>query len=91
MRLALFFVLGVLLAGQSASADQQRPNFVLVLADDLGYGDLACYGAKDLHTPHLDRFAAEGLRFTNCYAGHGNCSPSRTALMIAWYAIVAPR
>jgi arylsulfatase A len=59
----------------------EKPNIVLVLADDLGYGDLACYGAKDVQTPNLDKFAAEGLRLTSCYAGHANCSPSRTALM----------
>lgn len=59
----------------------EKANLVLVLADDLGYGDLACYGAKDVETPFLDKFAAEGLRLTSCYAGHGNCSPSRTALM----------
>ncbi len=58
-----------------------RPNIVLVLADDLGYGDLACFGAKDIQTPHLDQLAKEGLRLTSCYAGHANCSPSRTALM----------
>ena len=59
----------------------ERPNVVLVLADDLGYGDLACYGADGMLTPNLDRFATEGLRLTSCYAGHPNCSPSRTALM----------
>ena len=59
----------------------ERPNIVLVLADDLGYGDLHCYGEKDMQTPNLDRFASEGLRLTSCYAGHPNCSPSRTALM----------
>lgn len=59
----------------------ERPNFVVVVSDDLGYGDLACYGSKDTLTPHLDKFAAEGVRFTSCYAGHGNCSPSRTALL----------
>lgn len=58
-----------------------RPNIVLVVSDDLGYGDLACYGAKDVETPNLDRFASEGMRFTSCYAAHGNCSPSRTGLM----------
>ncbi len=63
------------------SAEPERPNIVLVLADDLGYGDLACYGAKDIKTPNLDRFATEGLRLTSCYAGHANCSPSRAALM----------
>lgn len=59
----------------------ERPNILLVLADDLGYGDLACFGANDVQTPNLDKFAAEGLRFTSCYAGNPNCSPSRTALM----------
>lgn len=67
-----------LAVGQEA---QRRPNIILVLDDDLGYGDLSCYGARDLHTPNLDRFAVEGLRLTSCYAGHPNCSPSRTALM----------
>ena len=62
-------------------AAAERPNIVLVLTDDLGYGDLGCYGAKDLRTPNLDQFAKEGLRLTACYAGHPNCSPSRTALM----------
>ena len=57
------------------------PNIVLVLADDLGYGDLACFGSTISRTPNLDRFAAEGLRLTSCYAGHPSCSPSRTALM----------
>ncbi len=81
MRIASSCFLCVVLAGGSANAEPTRPNFVLVLADDLGYGDLGCFGAKDVRTPHLDRFAAEGLRFTSCYAGHANCSPSRTALM----------
>src|SRR5258705_6421603 len=58
-----------------------RPNIVLILADDLGYGDLHCFGEKNVQSPNLDRFAAEGLRLTSCYAGHPNCSPSRTALM----------
>ena len=63
------------------AAAAERPNIVLILADDLGYGDLHCYGAKDIHSPNLDQLAAEGLRLTSCYAGHPNCSPSRTALM----------
>ncbi|MCB1089694.1 MAG: sulfatase-like hydrolase/transferase, partial [Verrucomicrobiae bacterium] len=64
-----------------AAADGDRPNFVVILADDLGYGDLACYGNPDVRTPHLDRFASEGIRFTDCYAAAANCSPSRTGLM----------
>lgn len=73
-------ILAVLLAMQAGVA-ADRPNIVLVLADDLGYGDLACYGCRDIQTPHLDKFAAEGLKLTSCYAAHPNCSPSRTGLM----------
>ena len=67
------------LGGSSQAAE--RPNIVLVLADDLGYRDLHCYGGEKMRTPNLDRLASEGLRLTSCYAGHPNCSPSRTALM----------
>ena len=49
----------------------ERPSFIVVLADDLGYGDLGCYGREKAHTPNLDRFAAEGLRLTHCYADSG--------------------
>lgn len=61
--------------------DDDRPNFLIVLCDDLGYGDLACFGDPDLHTPNVDRFAAEGLKLTDCYAASANCSPARTGLM----------
>lgn len=74
----------VLLSAPLLAADGDnaaRPNFVIVLADDLGYGDLVCYGHPRIQTPHLDRFAAEGLRLTSCYAAAPNCSPSRTGLM----------
>lgn len=54
------------LPGVSAAA---RPNLIFILADDLGYGDLGCYGQTKIHTPHLDRMAAEGMRFTQFYAG----------------------
>lgn len=81
MRTATLFLLCAVFATEAATGESAKPNIVLVLADDLGYGDLACYGSKEVQTPHLDHFAAEGLRFTSCYAGHGNCSPSRTALM----------
>ena len=58
-----------------------RPNIVFILADDLGYGDLGCYGQKRIKTPNIDRLAAEGMRFTNCYAGSTVCAPSRCCLM----------
>ena len=59
----------------------QPPNIIFVLADDLGYGDLGCYGQKKIKTPNIDRLAAEGMRFTQCYAGSTVCAPSRACLM----------
>lgn len=59
----------------------EHPNIIFILADDLGYGDLGCYGQKIIQTPRLDRMAAEGLRFTQFYAGATVCAPSRSVLM----------
>lgn len=58
----------------------ERPNVIYVMADDLGYGDLGCYGQQRIRTPNLDRMAAEGMRFTDHYAGHTVCRPSRLVL-----------
>lgn len=60
----------------------RRPSIIYILADDLGYGDLSCYGQKKFATPNLDRLAAEGIRFTDAYAGSTVCSPSRAAMML---------
>ncbi|MAT16882.1 MAG: arylsulfatase [Planctomyces sp.] len=79
-RIVLLFVAIFFVAVPNLVA-AERPNFIVVLADDLGYGDLACYGNDEVLTPNLDKFALEGLRFTSCYAAHPNCSPSRTGLM----------
>src|SRR5215475_4862860 len=57
------------------------PNFIFVLIDDMGYGDLSCYGQKEIQTPNIDRMAREGIRFTQFYVNSPICSPSRTALM----------
>lgn len=65
----------------AADATAARPNLLIVLCDDLGYGDLACYGHPVIETPNVDRLAAEGMRLTNCYAAAANCSPARTGLM----------
>ncbi len=62
-----------------------RPHVILILADDLGYGDLSCFGAPDLQTPHIDRLAAEGARFTRFYANSPVCSPTRAALLTGQY------
>lgn len=71
----------VLLIPLRAAAEAPRPNVILIVADDLGYGDLGAYGATDLATPNIDRLAQEGLRFTDFYAVANTCSPSRAALM----------
>src|SRR5262249_6394796 len=60
---------------------ERGPNLVMILADDLGYGDLGSYGQKMIRTPNLDRMAREGVRFTNFYAGSPVCAPSRCSLM----------
>ncbi|MCR9295925.1 MAG: arylsulfatase [bacterium] len=70
---------------QSISADQ-RPNMVFILADDLGYGDLSCFGQSTLSTPNLDRLAREGMRFTRHYAGMTVCAPSRCVLMTGMHS-----
>lgn len=68
--------------GMSASSmAAEKPNIIFIMADDLGQVDLGCYGQKHILTPHLDRMAAEGCRFTQCYAGATVCAPSRSALM----------
>ena len=67
-------------ASESTGRDQ-LPNIIFILADDLGYGDLGCYGQARIRTPNLDRMAAEGVRFTDFYAGSTVCAPSRCVLM----------
>jgi arylsulfatase A-like enzyme len=73
--LMLTFFLG------SSVAAERKPNLIFILTDDLGYGDLGCYGQKTIQTPHLDQLAKEGMRFTQFYAGSTVCGPSRCCLM----------
>jgi arylsulfatase A-like enzyme len=62
-----------------------RPNIVMVIMDDLGYGDVGSYGAPDAKTPNIDRLAREGVKFTDFYANHSDCSPTRTAFITGRY------
>lgn len=69
----------------NAVSSANRPNFIIFLTDDQGYGDLSCMGAADLKTPHLDSLAASGVRFTNWYSNSPVCSPSRASLLTGRY------
>src|SRR6195256_1180300 len=75
------------LAGLSRPTQAQtaKPNIVFILADDLGYADVSCYGQRDYTTPNVDRLAIEGLRFMQAYSNSANCSPTRTALITGRY------
>src|SRR5262249_4221906 len=68
-----------------AVAQTAKPNIVFILADDLGYADVSCYGRPDLSTPNIDRIAANGLRFLQAYANSAVCSATRTALITGRY------
>ena len=64
-----------------AQPSSKLPNIIFILADDIGYADFSCYGAKTIATPHIDELAANGIRFTNAYAPASTSSPSRYALL----------
>ncbi len=68
-----------------AASDKRKTNIVYIMADDLGYGDLSCYGCRDIRTKHIDDLANQGVRFTNFYANHPECTPTRTALLTGRY------
>lgn len=82
--------LGLAASAQPAPVAVPRPNILLILADDLGYGDLSSYGRPDYRTPHLDRLAREGVRFTHAYAAAPLCTPTRCALMTGRYPARTP-
>ena len=74
-------LLSFLLLAASCLSAEARPNFLVILCDDLGYGDLACYGNPTIKTPHLDKLASQGIRFTDCYSTAPVCSSSRAGLL----------
>lgn len=84
----LMFLMMLLLAAFPASAKERRPpNIVIILADDLGHGDIGAYGQKTIRTPHIDRLAREGIRLTDFYAAANICTPSRAGLLTGRYPI----
>jgi len=85
----LFWIIVIVLTklcGPCGAAGGAKPNLVFILVDDQGYYDLGCYGGKEFDTPRIDRMAAEGIRFTDYYAGAPICSPSRAAILTGCYA-----
>ena len=74
MRICIILLLGICFAAA-------KPNIIFIIADDLGYGDLGCYGQKTTKTPFFDKLASEGIRFTQHYSGSTVCAPARSTLM----------
>jgi arylsulfatase A len=79
--LGLLLIIGSFVGMPGSEAAETRPNFVVILCDDLGWGDLGCYGHPHIKTPNLDRLAQQGIRLTNCYSPAPVCSPSRVGLL----------
>src|SRR5919205_1062579 len=76
--------------GAASVVAADRPNIVLIYADDLGYGDVGCYGATRVRTPNIDRLAREGVRFTDGHSPAATCTPSRYAMLTGEYAFRKP-
>ena len=89
MRIAAkcILVLTVLLGLTSLTSAVEKPNIILLMADDLGYGDLSCFGSPAVKTPHLDQMAKDGMRFTRFYAGSAVCSPTRASVLTGRYPL----
>jgi arylsulfatase A-like enzyme len=81
----LFFGIVALVAAASEAAAQRKPNILVIVGDDMGYGDIGVHGARDLATPHIDALARTGVRCTNGYVSGPYCSPTRAGLMTGRY------
>jgi arylsulfatase A-like enzyme len=82
----LLIILTLLIGAAPSFAAERKPNIVLIYADDLGFGDVSCYGAKRIQTPNIDRLAREGLRFTDAHSTSATCTPSRYSMLTGEYA-----
>lgn len=90
MKLPTFLCLFSLSLLSFSPGEGRKPNVIVIMADDLGYGDLSCYGAKDFETPYIDQLAAEGIRFTNGYCSASTCTPTRYSFLTGTYAFRKP-
>ena len=88
--LFLFLFLFLFLSTPALSQEKKQPNIILLVADDLGYGDLGCYGQEKIETPNINRMAALGMKFTQFYAGTSVCAPSRASLLTGLHTGHAP-
>ncbi len=83
--IVFILALPLFLVSCSEETSNDKPNIIIIMADDLGYGDLSCYGSKTINTPNLDKLAAEGIRFTDFHSNGSVCSPTRAALLTGKY------
>lgn len=90
-RFFLILSLVLLLGFTSSQVFAETPNVIVIMADDLGYGDVSCYGATELKTPHIDKLAQEGLRFTSGYCSASTCTPTRYSMLTGTYAFRGKR
>ena len=79
--LLIFFLLLIFNSCSVKESKSSKPNIIIILADDLGYGDIGVFGNKNIRTPNIDQMAFEGQKWTNFYAGASVCTPSRAALL----------
>ena len=85
--LCIIVILAACNTQSSIDEKASKPNIILLLADDLGYGDLTCYGGQAVHTPNIDNLAQAGIRFTRFYSASAVCTPSRTSILTGKYPL----
>ena len=85
LSILLFFSAAPVLFPQAPASTPKKPNIIFIMADDLGYGELGCYGQKIIMTPSIDRIAKEGIKFTDFYSGQAVCAPARCTLMTGYH------
>src|SRR6056297_3118029 len=85
--IAALMIMAPYTKSEAQPVDQKKPNIIIIFTDDQGYGDLSSYGSPNIRTPHLDKMASEGQKWTNFYAAASVCTPSRASLMTGRYPV----